>query len=188
MGSTKRPIIFVGHSLGGAIIEAALIDPKAGNILNSTEAIVFFENPLRGSYKPSWQTTLENFGQGDFENLDTFRAMFVRIAPLFHITTILENTPVASSLESADSEYHTAEHIIGLEADLKSICQFRETDPNWLVILGQLNTIAKEIGILEERNSPTISSGTSFTYEPEDKLSKARALLQKVHYVPYWRL
>ncbi|KAK4199522.1 protein SERAC1 [Triangularia verruculosa] len=54
----RRPIVFLGHSLGGIIIKQALRlakqDPAFRDISTSTKGIVFFGTPHRGSDKAKW--------------------------------------------------------------------------------------------------------------------------------------
>ncbi|KAK3990804.1 Alpha/Beta hydrolase protein [Cladorrhinum sp. PSN332] len=57
-----RPIVFLGHSLGGIIIKQALRlakqDPAFRDISTSTKGIVFFGTPHRGSDKAKWLNVL----------------------------------------------------------------------------------------------------------------------------------
>ncbi|KAL1836742.1 hypothetical protein VTJ49DRAFT_4717 [Mycothermus thermophilus] len=58
-GSKGRPIVFLGHSLGGIIIKQALCTAnieqrKFGDILTSTRGIVFFGTPHRGTDAAVW--------------------------------------------------------------------------------------------------------------------------------------
>ncbi|KAM7206126.1 hypothetical protein V8F20_002908 [Naviculisporaceae sp. PSN 640] len=59
----KRPIIWIGHSLGGLVIKEAIIraasstthgrDPRLGNLYTSTIGVIFMGTPHRGSPKAS---------------------------------------------------------------------------------------------------------------------------------------
>ncbi|KAL2266766.1 hypothetical protein VTJ83DRAFT_6118 [Remersonia thermophila] len=81
-GSRGRPIVFLGHSLGGIIIKQALcianIEPAFNDILSSTRGIVFFGTPHRGTDAAVWGETLARikfaaFGARDLSDL--FRAL-----------------------------------------------------------------------------------------------------------------
>ena len=50
---TKRPVIFVAHSLGGLILRAFLIRCK-DSVLKSIHGILFFATPNLGLYEKSW--------------------------------------------------------------------------------------------------------------------------------------
>ena len=67
--SAKRPIIFLGHSLGGLLIKSALIrsavdrledNSKPGAIRQSTYGIIFLGTPHRGSASDSLGTILRS--------------------------------------------------------------------------------------------------------------------------------
>lgn len=55
-----RPIIFIGHSLGGLVIQKALLhsdgspDELYSDVVNSTAGVVFLGTPHRGSNLASW--------------------------------------------------------------------------------------------------------------------------------------
>ncbi|PVH92190.1 hypothetical protein DM02DRAFT_576133 [Periconia macrospinosa] len=58
----QRPIIFIGHSLGGLVIKRALItarnEPKYSSVSESTIGILFFGTPHRGSENAKIPSTL----------------------------------------------------------------------------------------------------------------------------------
>ncbi|KAL8371675.1 hypothetical protein RB595_001465 [Gaeumannomyces hyphopodioides] len=57
-GTYNRPIVFVGHSLGGIIIKQALRiarnEPRLAIVADSTKGIVFFGTPHRGTDVANW--------------------------------------------------------------------------------------------------------------------------------------
>ncbi|KAK1640670.1 Alpha/Beta hydrolase protein [Colletotrichum phormii] len=62
-----RPIVFVGHSLGGIVIKAALrhaklLSSQFGDILSYTKAIVFFGTPHQGADAAAWAVLLGEIG------------------------------------------------------------------------------------------------------------------------------
>ncbi|KAK3305959.1 uncharacterized protein B0T15DRAFT_533930 [Chaetomium strumarium] len=70
-GSLHRPIVFVGHSLGGIIIKQALTLARNewkvyGDILTSTKGIVFFGTPHRGSDVTQWGEVIANIKAASF--------------------------------------------------------------------------------------------------------------------------
>ncbi|KFZ17137.1 hypothetical protein V502_04730 [Pseudogymnoascus sp. VKM F-4520 (FW-2644)] len=58
--SNQRPIVFVAHSLGGLVVEQALVHSRRSSeqnledIFNSTAAIAFLGTPHAGSNKATW--------------------------------------------------------------------------------------------------------------------------------------
>ncbi|KAF6806712.1 pfs domain-containing protein [Colletotrichum plurivorum] len=63
-GTSKRPIVFVGHSLGGNVIVHALLHASDGNeykdLLEATVGIVFLGMPLWGT---KWQPFVDSLAQ-----------------------------------------------------------------------------------------------------------------------------
>ena len=68
MQESKRPIIFIAHSLGGIIVKQALVwahtEPRYQTIKDHTLGIVFFGTPHRGSDKANYGKTLANVATG----------------------------------------------------------------------------------------------------------------------------
>ncbi|RPB26408.1 hypothetical protein L211DRAFT_781858, partial [Terfezia boudieri ATCC MYA-4762] len=59
----KRPIIFIGHSFGGIVIQEAIVFAQSsatdyGSIVSSTSGIVFLGTPFRGSPASTWGTII----------------------------------------------------------------------------------------------------------------------------------
>ncbi|KAL4933104.1 esterase/lipase family protein, partial [Aspergillus undulatus] len=68
-----RPLIFVGHSLGGIIIKSAIkyafVQPDIyGSIVESTKAIVFFSTPHQGADAGAWNAIFASFQQADIHD------------------------------------------------------------------------------------------------------------------------
>lgn len=66
----KRPLIFVGHSLGGLVIKSALLSssqqlesPSAHSIFKSTYSIIFFGTPHRGASVSQLSRILANISR-----------------------------------------------------------------------------------------------------------------------------
>ena len=68
MQESRRPLIFIAHSLGGIIVKQALVwahrEPRYRSIKDHTLGIVFFGTPHRGSGKASYGKTLANVAAG----------------------------------------------------------------------------------------------------------------------------
>ena len=68
MQESKRPLIFIAHSLGGIIVKQALVwahrDPRYKLIKDHTLGIVFFGTPHQGSGKANYGKILANVAAG----------------------------------------------------------------------------------------------------------------------------
>ncbi|ELU05994.1 hypothetical protein CAPTEDRAFT_73042, partial [Capitella teleta] len=53
-GVGERPIIWIGHSMGGLLIKSILAQSEAEQITKATKGIIFFSVPHRGSDMASW--------------------------------------------------------------------------------------------------------------------------------------
>ena len=68
MQESKRPIIFIAHSLGGIIVKQALVwahrEPQYKAINDHTLGLFFFGTPHRGSDKATYGKILANVATG----------------------------------------------------------------------------------------------------------------------------
>ncbi|OBT38924.1 hypothetical protein VE00_10715 [Pseudogymnoascus sp. WSF 3629] len=64
--STERPIIFMGHSFGGNLIQQAIVDAhlheEKESIAMATAGVIFFGTPHRGSKDASWGRIVAELG------------------------------------------------------------------------------------------------------------------------------
>lgn len=121
MQESKRPLIFIAHSLGGIIVKQALVwahrEPRYQSIKDHTLGIVFFGTPHRGSGKANYGKTLANVAAGvmhkpksklidalqsNSDTLMTLTREFKFDAPNIQIMTFYETKPMSifSSLVS----------------------------------------------------------------------------------------
>ena len=121
MQESKRPIIFIAHSLGGIIVKQALVwantEPQYQTLKDHTLGIVFFGTPHRGSEMANYGKTLANVATGVMHkprskllnalqsNSDTLMRLtstFKFRAPDMEIMTFYETKPMSmfSSLVS----------------------------------------------------------------------------------------
>ncbi|KAK1456142.1 hypothetical protein CMEL01_16554 [Colletotrichum melonis] len=115
----NRPIIFIGYSLGGIVIKGALrhahaLPTQYGNILDSTQALVFFGTPHQGSEAAAWASFLGSVGRAVgvrttevVEELKRWSfplveltTTFAELAPRFAITTFFEKKKTNGMLVS----------------------------------------------------------------------------------------
>ena len=76
--SAGRPIIFVAHSLGGLLVKEALVeaqkhvhDSSKLDVYNSTQAIIFFGTPHKGSDDARWGLLLSTVVSAAFDTNKT---------------------------------------------------------------------------------------------------------------------
>ncbi|OBT63079.1 hypothetical protein VE03_07456 [Pseudogymnoascus sp. 23342-1-I1] len=117
---THRPVIFVGHSLGGLVIKEALIKsaayqshgrhPSLGNIYSHAKGIIFLGTPHRGSGKTDFANIIASVAKvslrqpnkqllrtlsRDSEVLENQREQFTTITREIPIVCIREELPTA---------------------------------------------------------------------------------------------
>lgn len=114
MQESKRPIIFIAHSLGGIIVKQALVwayrEPQYQAIKDHTLGLVFFGTPHRGSNKASYGKILANVATGvmhkpksklisalqsNSEKLMELTLEFKFEAPNLQIVTFYETKPMS---------------------------------------------------------------------------------------------
>ncbi|PVH84639.1 hypothetical protein DL98DRAFT_512067 [Cadophora sp. DSE1049] len=142
----SRPLVFVGHSLGGNVIKSALVGANNqqnlyGDILKSTQCLIFFGTPHQGADAAVWGTYLGNLAQGigirstevtqelmRWSNpLVELRVNFAQLAPRYLIRTFFETrkkynvlvVPEMSARFGTDND-----QAVGLDADHLDICKF----------------------------------------------------------------
>ena len=119
MQQSKRPLIFIAHSLGGIIVKQALVwahrEPRYKPIKDHTLGIVFFGTPHQGSGKANYGKTLANLAAGVMHkpksklinalqsNSDTLMRLtseFKFDAPNIQILTFYEMKPMGGIFKS----------------------------------------------------------------------------------------
>ena len=110
---SKRPIIFIAHSLGGIVVKQALVwahrEPQYKGIKDHTLGLVFFGTPHRGSDRASYGKILANIVTGvmhkpksklinalqsNSEELMKLTSEFKFEAPNMKIVTFYETKPI----------------------------------------------------------------------------------------------
>ena len=115
MQESKRPLIFIAHSLGGIIVKQAVVwahrEPQYQSIKDHTLGIVFFGTPHRGSGKANYGKILANVATGvmhkpksklinalqsNSETLLKLTSEFKFDAPNIQIMTFYETKPMGA--------------------------------------------------------------------------------------------
>ncbi|KAN0086965.1 hypothetical protein V8E54_000653 [Elaphomyces granulatus] len=147
-----RPIIFVGHSVGGVVIKQALfqakIEPQYQTISEATVGIIFLGTPHRGSDKASYGEVLANVATTVMHNpapglIDVLRAnsdALMRLTtdfrfqlPNYQICSFYEMKPMPI-LSSLIVEKHSSlleipgEDQVPVNANHEEICKFAHRD------------------------------------------------------------
>jgi hypothetical protein len=75
--ASGRPIVFVAHSLGGLLVEEAIVESKKQgpgsrkiDVYKSTQGIIFFGTPHKGSNDVKWGLILESIASAVFDTND----------------------------------------------------------------------------------------------------------------------
>lgn len=103
----NRPLIFIGHGVGGIVIKSALAYAKGrealyGTLLSSTSHAVFFDTPHKGFDTNTWSAiagdNVSDYAQDQFgawsQALNDLSRMFASIGPHLHITSYLASVPL----------------------------------------------------------------------------------------------
>ncbi|KAM4063706.1 alpha/beta hydrolase family protein [Hirsutella rhossiliensis] len=164
-----RPLILMGHSLGGIVIKSALLQASArealyGDLLRATKAIVFFGTPHQGAGTAEWASFLGGLGQavglrstevvGELKRwshtLVEQTTLFADLWERFDITTFYETMKTNGVMIVPDGAARVGqrnEQARRLVADHIQVCKFSENDANWTTVRGRLDAIVE--GIME---------------------------------------
>ncbi|KAL2834575.1 Alpha/Beta hydrolase protein [Aspergillus pseudoustus] len=179
-GAQDRPIIFVGHSLGGLVIKSALrhaILRRAlyGDIVDSTRAIIFFSTPHQGTSQEAWKAFFARLGESKIEKssviselevwsdmLTELTTEFADLATQIKITSFYERRFTKGVMivpEAVAKMGQKNEQSRALDTDHLDICRFTETDANWRTVSNHLDAIVADIEDLAElQNLPPLST------------------------------
>ncbi|KAH7120856.1 hypothetical protein B0J11DRAFT_581621 [Dendryphion nanum] len=173
-GAPNRPLIFICHSLGGLVVEQALLldDPKFKDIIGSTRGVVFFATPHRGAKSPGLGLLAAQIIRAVFENVDNpigraleanseiankldqeFQQKFGHLRYLsFYETRPLGIYGIVVDRQSAVLGYpNTEETKIGLDRNHSDICKFAsQEDPDYKKVEDHLGRMLRLILDAEE--------------------------------------
>jgi len=149
-GTEGRPILFVGHSLGGIVIKLALVYScnrqfLYRDIYESAKSIAFFGTPHQGANIATWSGYLESIAKvvgvtrtAALEGLETWSPSLLELqrtfsgqVPRLIITSFWEKQPyngVNVVNEGSASLSSFNEVFIGLDANHRTICKFASED------------------------------------------------------------
>ncbi|KAI1130691.1 hypothetical protein F5Y10DRAFT_106906 [Nemania abortiva] len=203
----KRPIIFLGHSLGGIVIKAALrhahaLESLYGEILEATKAIVFFGTPHQGADAAAWAAMLGGLGKiiglQSTEVVEELKrwsdplveltTTFSELLPRFDITTYCETKKTNGILvvpQGSAKLGHKNEQSRDLVGNHREICKISEDDPNWHIVIGRLEAIVELIQISNEITLPEAPKGYSsieagaVVSQEDDELTRRLQQLKK---------
>ncbi|GAB1316537.1 Alpha/Beta hydrolase protein [Madurella fahalii] len=168
-GDSRRPIVFVAHSLGGIIIKQALRIANNergsyGEIAESTRGIVFFGTPHRGADAAKWANmvagiTLSAFGtkpktsflralKPNSRDLMDISEDFRSIATKYAITSFVEEDKF-SGLGRVVVERHSAvmelvhEEAVMIGGNHSSMCKFDSDDVRFNSVWRSIRRVAQ---------------------------------------------
>jgi hypothetical protein len=113
--ATGRVIVFVAHSLGGLLVKEALVESKKQgpdshkiDVYKSTQGIIFFGTPHKGSNDAKWGLILKSIASAVFDTndkivraLDPDSELLDKLARDFHDIIDEGKLKICSLLESA---------------------------------------------------------------------------------------
>jgi len=173
-----RPIIFVGHSLGGIVIKQALfqakIEPQYQAISEATVGIIFLGTPHRGSEKAAYgkvlaevatkvmhnpSPALVNALQANSEALMRLTTDFRFQLPKYRICSFYEMKPMGM-FSSLIVEKHSAlldipgEDQIPVDANHKEICKFaHRNDAVYEKLFRRVRRMLKSVDNMDNRDN-----------------------------------
>ncbi|KAI1991718.1 hypothetical protein LOZ54_001964 [Ophidiomyces ophidiicola] len=189
-----RPIIFVGHSLGGIVIKAAkalcyahLRKSLYSTILDSTYSIVFFGTPHQGTDSAVWATYLGKIGTvfgvaasratRDLKRwsdpLLELSVNFAELVDRFEITTFFEGKPVNGVMVAPEGTVRLGlrrERCGQLDGDHRTICKFSYSDPKFNVVKNRFDSIMQEIMSMRLANELPVPVSTTSQQSLEQRL------------------
>lgn len=166
--ATKRPLIFICHSIGGLVVKRALIEARSypsadiSDVYRYTAGIMFFGTPHRSSPLPNSSLVLQKIllpvNQGlirqlqfDLTQLNELTQRFSRVAGeslligSFYETQPTEGFGIIITSSSAIIKLGL-EYCVSLEATHAQLCKFRgPADANYREVLGLVNNFCKII-------------------------------------------
>ncbi|CAN9356736.1 unnamed protein product [Alternaria alternata] len=149
----RRPLVLVGHSLGGLVIKSALVYARARSslykdIVDSVNALIFFGTPHQGANIADCTVTAE-LGLWskpilDLNNLFTEQAADQNVSTFWEMEKYLGVQVVDEG--SARMGNVKKEVSQGLKRNHRTICEFASADESEFgVVLRRFNAIATEI-------------------------------------------
>jgi hypothetical protein len=169
----SRPLVFVGHCLGGLVVKQAICfansEAEFASIASATKAIIFFGTPHGGADKNSWKLVANGYSvlagprsslvsaiTRASDDLEEIKEDFVQLSPVYPITSFYEeahwgNTGKCIVSPTSARMMVENEYAVGVDADHRAICQFQDAEEAAFEVLCE--RIEKAVG-------PDIVEGT----------------------------
>lgn len=163
----QRPIVFVGHSLGGIIIKQALRiannEARFSDIARCTKGILFFGTPHRGATAAKWLSLVSGIAATAFDeprsafvdalkpnsqDLMDISEDFRSIATRYALVSFVEQD-VLDGIGSVIVEKHSAvmelahEEVMMLSGNHSTLCKFETADKRFEVVWRRIRRAAK---------------------------------------------
>ncbi|KAI0545822.1 hypothetical protein F4679DRAFT_559895 [Xylaria curta] len=181
VGSSKRPLIFISHSLGGLIVKSALIhadkDDVFNDILVCTAGVVFFGTPHQGTSDKSWtkimrdliQPTIDlnrmrntldsdlNWLQLQLEQYKSFNGFFPTYC-LYEAETSQTNPRASTAIPHIAAiplellNTTTLLSPVSRRVSQENLCKFQRRDSEYHEVVRELQTIYKRARDLVSKN------------------------------------
>ncbi|KAI0970860.1 hypothetical protein F4678DRAFT_106078 [Xylaria arbuscula] len=180
-GIKSRPVVFLGHCLGGLIVKQAMrfaeIDPLRNSIISATKSIMFFGTPHGGGKRKDWRklaTRYKALGPeckmidvlgkhtNDLTDLDED---FCRLQDRFTIINFLEQgkMPGANRLivDATSAAKFPGAEVIDVDGDHITMCQFKDAHNNAFIKVCRIirDAVSNEgaVNELTTHETPTVA-------------------------------
>ncbi|KAK3295429.1 uncharacterized protein B0H64DRAFT_395244 [Chaetomium fimeti] len=169
----SRPIVFVGHCLGGLVIKQAMCfansEAEYASIESATKAIIFFGTPHGGADKESWKSIASGYSflagpssslvgaiTRASDDLEEIKEDFVKISPRYPITSFYEKghwgktgkcivNPTSATMMIGN------ECAMGVDGDHRVMCQFEDAQEAAFQVMCQRIEIAVGLDVVERK-------------------------------------
>ncbi|KAH6849651.1 hypothetical protein B0I37DRAFT_396586 [Chaetomium sp. MPI-CAGE-AT-0009] len=195
----SRPIVFVGHCLGGLVIKQAMCfansEGEYESIASATKGIIFFGTPHGGAEKDSWKSIASGYSAlagpssslvgamtRASEDLEEIKEDFVQLSPRYPITSFYEKghwgkTGKCIVNDTSARMMIENEYAMGVDADHRAICQFQDDQDAAFQVLCERIEMAVGLDAVEgEGGGGERTAGNGLTVRGR----------QESQYIPMW--
>ncbi|KAI0523878.1 hypothetical protein F5B22DRAFT_642980 [Xylaria bambusicola] len=149
-GIESRPVVFLGHCLGGLIVKQAMRfaenEPSLKSIISATKSIMFFGTPHGGGEKKDWRklaTCYKELGSKcqmiavlgkSTDDLTELDEDFLRLQNRFTINNFLEQRKMPGAkrliVDQTSAVKFSGAGSTGVDGDHVTMCQFKDAHNN----------------------------------------------------------
>ena len=172
---TSRPLIFVGHCLGGLVVKQAICfansEAEYASLALAIKGIIFFGTPHGGADKSSWKLVASGYSllagpssalvgaiTRASDELEEIKEDFVHLSPKYPITSFYEkghwgNTGKCIVNPTSARMMIENEYAVGVGADHRAMCQFEDAEDAAFQVLCQKIEEVVGVDVVERAKS-----------------------------------